>query len=136
MITEKVLGRWFFWLLITGLMWAPLAVVRAEEAAAPKKLNPYTGNAEAIKQGRELFLKTGCSGCHGAGGGGGMGPPLTDDEWKFGSDDETLFKLIKGQIPQQTMPTMFGNVLKDDEVWKIIAFIRSIYKGDPSKVDW
>jgi len=23
-----------------------------------------------------------------------------------------------------------------DETWKVIAFIRSIYKGDPSKIVW
>ena len=59
-----------------------------------------------------------------------------DDDWKFGSDDLTLSKLIKGEIPQQTMPAAFGGVLKDDEIWKIIAFIRSLYQGDPSKIDW
>ena len=67
--------------------------------------------------------------CHGAGGGGGMGPALLDDEWKFGSDDLTLFKLIKGEIPQQTMPAAFGSVLKDDEIWKIIAFCPFFVSG-------
>jgi mono/diheme cytochrome c family protein len=65
-----------------------------------------------------------------------MGPALLDDEWKFGSDDRTLFKLIKGEIPQQTMPAAFGGVLQDDDIWKIIAFVRSLYQGDLSKIDW
>jgi len=65
-----------------------------------------------------------------------MGPPLLDDVWKFGGDDETLFKLIRGEIPEQTMPAVFGKVLKDDEIWKILAYIRSLYRGDPSKVVW
>jgi hypothetical protein len=26
-----------------------------------------------------------------------MGAPLIDDNWKFGSDDETLVKLIRGR---------------------------------------
>jgi hypothetical protein len=55
--------------------------------------------------------------------------------WKFGSDDETLFKLVKGQIDAQTMPKIYGH-LPDDDVWKIIAYIRSIYQGDPSKINW
>src|SRR5438093_9005245 len=100
-----------------------------------KKLNPYTGNPEAIKEGRALYLKYGCSGCHGVGGGGGMGAPLTDDVWKFGSSDEVLFKLIKGQINGATMPKV-GEQLSDDEVWKVIAFIRSVYAGDKSKINW
>jgi len=136
MVTNKVHLCWLVGLLVVGLLSARLRVLAAEEATKPKKLNPYTGNAEAIQQGRALYLQTGCSGCHGPGGGGGMGPALLDDEWKFGSDDLTLFKLIKGEIPQQTMPATFGSVLTDDEIWKIIAFIRSLYQGDPSKIDW
>jgi mono/diheme cytochrome c family protein len=110
-------------------------------AAAPagkggaKKLNKHTGDAAAIKEGRALYLQYGCSGCHGVGGGGGMAPPITDDVWKFGSDDGTLFKLIKGQIPEQTMPKVYANV-PDEEVWKILAYVRSLYAGDPQKVDW
>ena len=136
MVIKHVPLGWLVGLLVVGLLGAHLTMVAAEEPAKPQKLNPYTGNAEAIKEGRALFLQNGCSACHGAGGGGGMGPALLDDEWKFGSDDLTLFKLIKGEIPQQTMPAAFGSVLKDDEIWKIIAFIRSLYQGDPNKIDW
>jgi cytochrome c(L) len=110
---------------------APVLAQRAEA----KKMNPYTGNPEAVREGRRLYLKYGCAGCHGVGGGGGMGPAVTDDEWKFGSDDETLMKLVKGEIPEQRMPKVFG-ALPDDEIWKILAYIRSVYAGDPSKVDW
>ena len=53
---------------------------------------------------------------------------LIDDNWKFGSDDETLFKLIKGQIPEQTMPVVYSS-LPDEQVWQILAFIRTLYKG-------
>ena len=108
----------------------------AEEQPMPKKLNPYTGQEQAIREGRALYLQHGCSGCHGVGGGGGMGPALLDDEWKFGSDDETLFRLIKGEIPEQTMPAVFGQELQDDEIWKILAYVRSLYRGDPSKINW
>lgn len=101
----------------------------------PKKLNKLTGSPAAIAEGRKLYLKYGCSGCHGVGGGGGMAPAVIDDEWAFGSDDETLFKLIKGRVPGQKMPTVFDD-LPDDEVWKMLAYIRSKYAGDPSKVDW
>jgi mono/diheme cytochrome c family protein len=101
----------------------------------PKKLNPYTGKPDAIQEGRGLFLQYGCSGCHGVMGGGGMGPPLLDPNWKFGGDDDTLLKLIKGQISQQTMPKAF-TALPDDQVWKLIAYIRSLYRGDASRVVW
>jgi cytochrome c(L) len=135
-VTKQVPLCWLVGLLVVRLLGAHLSMVAAEESARPEKLNPYTGNAEAIQQGRTLYLQNGCSACHGAGGGGGMGPALLDDEWKFGSDDLTLVKLIKGELPQQTMPAAFGGVLKDDEIWKIIAFVRSLYQGDPNKIDW
>jgi len=112
---------------------APAAT--AAQAAPGAKKNPFTGNEEAIKEGRAIYLQSGCSGCHGMGG-GGMGPALLDDDWKFGGDDETLFKLIRGDLPQQTMPAVFGKVLTEEQVWKIIAWIRSIYKGDPARVKW
>ena len=54
---------------------------------------------------------------------------------RFGSSDEILMKLIKGDIPDQKMPRVFG-ALPEDEIWKILAYIRSQYAGDPSKVDW
>ncbi|MBI2903273.1 MAG: c-type cytochrome [Candidatus Methylomirabilis oxyfera] len=93
------------------------------------------GIPEAIAEGRTIWMQTGCNGCHGMGG-GGMGPSVMDDLWKFGGDDGTLFKLIKGQIPNQTMPAVFGAVLTEEQVWKIIAWMRSIYKGDPSQIVW
>jgi cytochrome c peroxidase len=104
-------------------------------ADAPKMLNPFAGDPEAAKEGRRLFLSNGCSGCHGVMGGGGMGPPLLDDVWKFGSDDETLYRLIKGQIPDQTMPRTWA-ALPDEQVWKLLVYVRSLYKGDPSLINW
>jgi mono/diheme cytochrome c family protein len=65
-----------------------------------------------------------------------MCPSVIDDQWTFGSDDETLFKLIKGEIPHQTMPTMFGSELSDAQIWQVLAYVRSVYKGDPSKINW
>jgi mono/diheme cytochrome c family protein len=87
---------WLYAQLALVVLFSQFVIVAAEEAVQPKKLNPFTGNPEAITEGRALYLRVGCSGCHGVGGGGGMGPALLDDEWTFGSDDEILFKLIKG----------------------------------------
>ena len=127
---------WLYASLALVMLLSTFGMAEAGEPAQPNKLNPYTGDPEAIKQGRTLYLQIGCSGCHGVGGGGGMGPALLDDEWKFGSDDETLFKLIKGEIPQQSMPAIFGKELPDDDVWKILAYVRALYQGDPSKINW
>jgi cytochrome c(L) len=127
---------WLCPLLALALLLSLPGMPAAGESAKPNKLNPYSGDPEAIKEGRTLYLQVGCSGCHGVGGGGGMGAALLDDEWTFGSDDETLFKLIKGEIPQQTMPSVFGQAMQDDGVWKILAYVRSLYRGDPGKINW
>jgi mxaJ protein len=115
----------------------PAAAPPQSDAAAPafKKLNPFGDNADGIAAGKTLYIQVGCQGCHGGGGGGGMAASLIDDNWKFGSDDDTLFKLIKGQIPEQTMPTVY-NTLPDEQVWQILAFIRTLYIGDPAKKNW
>ena len=111
------------------------AAPAAASPPAPPKLNPFTGDADRAAEGRTLYFEVGCQGCHGGGGGGGMATSVIDDVWAFGSDDEVLFRLIKGEIPEQTMPTVYS-VLEDDEVWKILAFIRSVYAGDPARIDW
>jgi cytochrome c(L) len=116
-------------------LWCLLAPAIAKSEAGPKKLNPYTGNEEAIKEGKKLFVTYGCSGCHGLGGGGGMGHPLTDDVWKHGGDDATLMSLIKGDLPDSTMPK-FGQTLNEDQIWKLIAYVRSLYQGDPALIQW
>ena len=43
----------------------------------------YDDNANAISQGGQLYVQMNCVGCH-FHGGGGMGPPLMDDEWRYG----------------------------------------------------
>ena len=112
--------------------------------------NPDTGNEAAIAAGKELFVTKACSGCHGAGGGGGMCPPVINDTWVYGSDDTTLFNLIKlGSTGLQAkgytrvghenivgdMPP-FAGVVTEEEEWKLLAYVRSKYGGDPSLKNW
>jgi len=106
--------------------------VFAQEVAVK---NPYTGKLEAIAEGQRFFAEMGCHHCHGPNGEGGMGPDLTDEVWRYRPTDETLFQIISRGIPGTTMPPWEGK-LSPDQIWKIIAFIRSRYKGDPSKILW
>ena len=122
-------------LLLACMTCVSFAAAQTPQQTGAKKLNRLARNGQAIQEGRQLYMQNNCAGCHGAGGGGGMAPSIIDDDWKFGSDDETLFKLIKGQLPQQTMPRVYS-AMPEQDVWKIIAFIRSQYAGDPSKVNW
>src|ERR1700684_2237607 len=113
-----------------------------------KLSNPYKDTqADIVAQGETLFRSYSCSGCHGGTGGGGMCPPLTNDTWVYGGDDDTLFRLVTlGSDELQKngysrtgrenvvgpMPP-FGSIIKSsDDLFKIIAFIRAHYDGDPS----
>lgn len=113
--------------------------------------NPYTGQADKIAAGRLAFQGNSCNGCHGGGGGGGICPSIKNDIWVYGSDDDTLFRLITlGSAGLQGMGYQriglegvvapmppFGSIIKsDDELFKIMAFIRSLYTGGASRINW
>src|SRR6266545_2445022 len=97
---------------------------------------PSGPTVDDVVEGRKIYLTYGCVGCHGVNGGGGMGKPILDDEWVFGSDDATLFKLIRGEIPKQTMPNVIGKVLTDEQIRKVLVYVRFIYQGDRDKINW
>jgi mono/diheme cytochrome c family protein len=118
----------------------------AKETPKGQLKNPYNeSQADILAQGERLYMSYGCNGCHGGGGGGGMAPPLTNDVWIYGGDDDTLFRLVAlGSVDLQKqgytrkgsehvvgpMPP-FGTLLKSsDEMWKIMAFIRSKYSAN------
>jgi hypothetical protein len=46
--------RWFIGAVVLGLtLGGHLGIAGAQDQPKPKKLNPYTGNQEAIKEGRQ-----------------------------------------------------------------------------------
>jgi mono/diheme cytochrome c family protein len=122
-----------FFVVLLGLL-AALPLRAQNSGNASEKLNPYTGNKEAIAEGQDLYKQLNCYGCHGMRGGGGMGPNLTDQSWQTGdgSDANMLSQIRDGR---GKMPA-YKDVIEDDQAWKIIAFIRSLYKGDPTTVKW
>jgi mono/diheme cytochrome c family protein len=104
--------------------------------------NPYNDQIDAIaEEGHHKYLSFSCNGCHGGGGGGGMCPPLTNDAWIYGADDDTLFRLVslgsdglkkdygykrvKQEVVVGPMPPFGGIIKTSDDLWKVIAFIRS-----------
>ena len=122
-------------------------VQRADAAPQGSLKNPYKDtDADVVAAGSKLYLGYGCNGCHGGNGGGGMCPPLTNDTWVYGGDDDTLFRLVAygSQILQSKgysrkaqesvvgpMPQMGQVVKTDDELWRILVFVRSNYHGSP-----
>src|SRR4029079_14147288 len=127
---------------------APLDLVKATPKGGWH--NPYKDkvtDAAFSEEGHKTYLSAGCNGCHGGRGGGGMCPPLTNDTWVYGPDDDTLFRLVslgsdglkaagyhrvKQEVVVGPMPPFGGSLQTSDQLWKIIPFTRSV---NPSSVN-
>lgn len=85
--------------------------------------SPYEENAFAVNQGKRLYRWYNCNGCH-ASGGGNIGPALMDSEWRYGGGPAAIFASITQGRPNG-MPS-FGGHIPDDQVWQIVAYVRSM----------
>jgi putative heme-binding domain-containing protein len=83
---------------------------------------------EGTQQGNALF-QLHCSYCHGARGEGGRGADLTAGRYRRGGSDANLFDTIRNGIPGTEMPVVRAS---DDEVWKMVAFVKKLGAGEPS----
>jgi len=63
-----------------------------------------------------------CAACHGVKLEGGVGATLLGPEWKHGDDSESLFKTIKGGVPETAMPAW--SFLADDTIRALAVYIR------------
>lgn len=97
--------------------------------------NPYNGDAAAIEKGHSLYL-TACSGCHGHNAEGKLGPGLADDYWTYPRNamDVGLFETLWGGAQGMMGPQ--NTNLNADEMLQVMAWLRSVYTGDPKKADW
>jgi cytochrome c oxidase cbb3-type subunit 3 len=102
-------------------------------SSSPPPLDPraklFDNNANAISMGQSLFMQMNCVGCH-SHGGGGMGPPLMDDQWRYGGRiDQVAASIAEGR--PNGMPSWRGK-LTEDQIWDLAAYVRSL-SGLPSK---
>ena len=97
-------------------------------ASPTTKPNGYEENAYILAQGQTLYTAYNCQGCH-AQGGGHIGPPLMDDQWRYGSRPEQVYAtLVQGR--PNGMPA-FGVRLSDEQVWQLVAYVRSLSGRQP-----
>jgi len=90
---------------------------------------------EAMATGQRLYL-TYCSQCHGSTGKGAKGyPNLTDGDWLFGGNPET----IKASIThgRAGVMTPFGGTLSSDQIKDVANFVRSLsgLSADAARAD-
>jgi len=103
--------------------------------------NPLALTPETVAEGKLLYQSKTCGACHGGNGGGIHGPSLINDAWIYGSDDDTIFRLVtlgsekmlsegyaRGDQEKHAGPMPgFGETIADEqEIWKIVAYIRSL----------
>jgi mono/diheme cytochrome c family protein len=110
---------------------APWACDRSVERHAPRVQNPYAGDPAAIAVGMDHYREN-CLVCHGAPGipateiAKGLNPPspsLGSEE--SDTPDGELFWITKHGIRLTAMPA-FGPTHTDEEIWKIVAFVRHL----------
>jgi mono/diheme cytochrome c family protein len=105
----------------------------AQATNAPAQLSE-----EQAKEGAHLYNET-CIYCHGAPGkdpediGKGLNPepPFLPDTIEGWSTAE-VFWIVKNGIKMTGMPS-FGASHKDDEIWKVVAFVKKLPKMTPDQ---
>ena len=94
--------------------------------------NPLAADANAASAGNSVF-RLYCTPCHGIRGQGGRGPDLTKGVYSSGERDSDLFRSISNGVPGTDMSGFGGDIIPDD-VWRIVAYIRSIARHDTTPV--
>ena len=85
----------------------------------------YSGDSEAIKEGKDIFIST-CAPCHKADATGGIGPNLTMAELKYGVTHKDIYESIANGRPNGMPP--FLQQVGSDKISKVIAFLESLRK--------
>ncbi|TWB23392.1 cytochrome cL apoprotein [Nitrospirillum amazonense] len=97
-------------------------------------VDPYLEDKSCLKKGEVIYLEA-CSGCHGHVGEGKIGPGLNDDYWTYPKNetDQGLFETIFGGARAQMGPHYD---LTLDEILKVMAWVRHLYKDDVKHAPW
>lgn len=115
--------------------WCVLLILLAlTVAAGAQDSNPFANDPKAAEAGKSNF-RINCSFCHGLGArGGGRGPDLARANKKHGNSDAELFRTIHDGIPGTDMPATMGSIgveMKDQEIWQVISYLRSLEVKPP-----
>lgn len=98
------------------------------------KMRTVKVDKAAAERGKTAFAV--CAACHGAEGIGiiGLGPALASKSFLAAASDAYLIDTIKNGRTGTTM-IPWGTTLKDPQINDIVAYIRSISKTEPAKLD-
>jgi mono/diheme cytochrome c family protein/copper chaperone CopZ len=99
-------------------------------------IEPKASSADnvSIAEGKKLFEKQTCAGCHPAGGN-----LLLPDKALKGpeflaqfKDDKTIVAVVRSGVPNSAMPSFNRSHLSDQDLGKIIKYIRSLSLAKPA----
>jgi mono/diheme cytochrome c family protein len=99
------------------------------------KTNPLAANARTLDSGRNLFQQQ-CVRCHGVSG-AGDGPDGTklnprpaniaaSGRMPMATDGYLFWTIAEGGAPVGSAMPAFKQTLKEDEIWKIISYLRTL----------
>jgi cytochrome c-L len=89
--------------------------------------NPYNSDPAAIADGNEIYLEN-CQSCHLPDGSGRIGPSLIGNTHNYDrfATDKGIFEIVYGGATGAMQP--FGKRLTQDEVLRVIAYVRTLKK--------
>ena len=97
--------------------------------AAGLVLGQTSALAASADKGKSAFLQHGCWQCHGYQGQGGVGPKLAPNPIPF----DTLSNFVR--TTNRQMPPFSKDILSDEDLGDIYAYLASIPKGpDPKDI--
>ena len=77
-----------------------------------------------LARGKAIFTGTCGAYCHKMVPGPGDAPYLFDCDWRHGGSDMEVFHSISKGVPGTRM-VPFGGALKDPDIWRLVAWLRS-----------
>ena len=106
------------------MMRAALPWITVTAVAASLFVAQSNGFAASAENGKRVFMRVGCWQCHGTVGQGGVtGPKLAPDPLPF----DALSAFVRST--NRAMPPYREQVLSDDDLADIYAYLQSIPKG-------
>ena len=131
---RKALGRLDVAMItVTAVATVLVTTGRAEPAAtspgAVAMVPRLVKSPADIARGKALFVGTCGAYCHrpsssGAGEAASDAPFLFDCDWIHGGSDEQIFKTITQGV-EGTRMVAFGGAIPDEDIWRIIAYLKS-----------
>jgi mono/diheme cytochrome c family protein len=130
-------------MLVLGVI--VLAVLRGGPSASASRADP--NNAQLVSQGRLVYNQR-CASCHGANlegqpnwqdelpEGGRPAPPHDETGHTWHHADALLFEIVQKGPEASPLPgyvyrmPAFGDTLSDDEIWAVLAYIKSTWPAE------